>query len=42
MAQLFPTPRPPYLGQNWSAYILIVAVLFLLAVFLFYYYTLPA
>jgi hypothetical protein len=40
MPDLFPfqPPPPPRLGPEWSAGIVIVAVLFLLAVFGFYFY----
>jgi hypothetical protein len=35
----FQSPGPPQLGQQWSAWIVVVAVLFLIAVFAFYFYT---
>jgi hypothetical protein len=35
----FPPPPPPRLGPQWSAWIVIVAVLFLVAVFAFYFFT---
>jgi hypothetical protein len=39
MSQSFPfqPPPPPRLGPPWSAWIVIVAVLFLIAVFAFYF-----
>jgi hypothetical protein len=38
MPQLFPSARPPQLGPQWSVGIVIVAVLFLVCVFAFYFY----
>jgi len=38
MTQYLPPSSPPRLGPQWSVWIVIVAVLFLLAVFAFYYY----
>jgi hypothetical protein len=39
MPQMFPVQSPsPRLDPQWSSWILIVAVLFLVAVFLFYFY----
>jgi hypothetical protein len=39
MPQLFPSqPRPPQLGPQWSIWIVIVAILFLISVFAFYFY----
>jgi hypothetical protein len=39
MSTYLPRSSPPRLGPQWSGWIVIVAVLFLLAVFAFYYYT---
>ena len=39
MASLFPTPRPPHHAPDLSIAVIIVAALFLIAVFLFYFYT---
>jgi len=36
---LMPRSRPPKLDENWSVYIVVIAVLFLISVFLFYFYT---
>jgi hypothetical protein len=33
-----PSPGPPRLGPEWSTLIVIVAILFLLAVWAFYFY----
>jgi hypothetical protein len=39
MPQLFPSqPRPPQLSPQWSTWIVIVAILFLISVFAFYFY----
>jgi hypothetical protein len=38
MAEWVPRPAPPMLGPQWSAWIVIVAILFLVAVFAFYVY----
>jgi hypothetical protein len=38
MAQWLPQSGPPRLDQQWSAWIVIVAMLFLGAVFAFYYF----
>jgi len=38
MAQLIPTPGPPRVDSQSSVLIVIVAVLFLIAVFAFYYF----
>ena len=38
MAEWVPQPAPPTLGPQWSAWIMIVAILFLIAVFAFYAY----
>jgi hypothetical protein len=41
MPEYFPPQpsQPPQLGPQWSTWIVIVAVMFLAAVFGFYYYT---
>jgi len=40
MSQFFPfRPAPPRVGPEWSVLIMVVAILFLLAVFAFYFYT---
>jgi hypothetical protein len=40
MSQSFgPSPGPPPLGSEWSAVIMVVAVLFLIAVVVFYVFT---
>jgi len=41
MAESFPVPSssPPQLGPQWSTWIIIVAILFLIAVFAFYWDT---
>jgi uncharacterized protein YpmB len=38
MSQLFPPPSRPSVGPEWSTWIIIVAVLFLVCVVAFYYY----
>ena len=38
MAEWIPQPTPPTLGPQWSAWIIIVAILFLAAVLTFYIY----
>ena len=38
MAEWWPQPGPPKLEPRWSAWIVIVAILFLVAVFAFYLY----
>jgi hypothetical protein len=40
MTQSFPfqPPPPPRLGPQWSAWIVIVAILFLIAVLAFYFF----
>jgi hypothetical protein len=37
--EMLPTPRPSNVGPEWSVLIMVVAALFLLAVFTFYYFT---
>jgi hypothetical protein len=34
----FQAPQPPQLEPQWSTWIVIIAVLFLIAVFAFYFY----
>jgi len=36
---MLPKSDPPTLGPEWSVWIVLVAVLFLIAVFAFYYFT---